>query len=324
MYLEGLSVIRIAEDLRKAVVFLGDDITDTSGRPTVNPPRATGFFVGWRSDAGFPFPAADDEVGLAYLVTARHVAEALSGNFLIRFNSKNGGASDIQVVENAKWIFHPDETVDVAITNCGYPAWADCVPVPGHFLIKPGEYMESGDPLRNERNMGVGDITYVVGLFRVLFGKKRNLPVVHTGHIALLPEDERIPVIDSSTGRTIEVEGYLIEAHALDGLSGAPVFARTSEPIRAEFRPETKLDIGVRRQIPGRMHGLTVLIGLWQSSWEGYPSERLMEARPSAALGRIPVGFGLVVPAYKIAETLNQPEAVEERKKIYKKDFSKL
>lgn len=43
-------------------------------------------------------------------------------------------------------------------------------------------------------NIGIGDMCYTIGLFHLLSGKKRNLPIVHTGNIALLPEDEKISV----------------------------------------------------------------------------------------------------------------------------------
>ena len=33
----------------------------------------------------------------------------------------------------------------------------------------------------------VGDLCYTVGLFRFIFGKKTNLPLVHSGNIALFP-----------------------------------------------------------------------------------------------------------------------------------------
>jgi hypothetical protein len=224
--------MRIADDLRKATVFLGEEIADESGESAIDP-QATGFFVVWQSDSGRPIDMEGEATGI-YLITARHVAEPLGSHFAIRFNKKGGG-SDIERIENARWTFHPDETVDVAVLHCGYPDWADCVPVPGRMLsrptLEPYRTVRKDDLIMNEPDLGIGDIAYVVGLFPLLHGKKVNLPVVHTGHIALLPEDERIPVRNRITNKRHDIEGYLVEAHGLEGLSGAPV-CHASHPRR--------------------------------------------------------------------------------------------
>lgn len=89
-----------------------------------------------------------------------------------------------------------------------------------HFF-QPGEFENS--------NIGVGNFTYTIGLFRLLSGEKRNLPVCHFGTIAMLPGDERIPVTDWTDPdgrRRILVEGYLVKSQSLNGLSGSPVFVR--------------------------------------------------------------------------------------------------
>jgi hypothetical protein len=51
------------------------------------------------------------------------------------------------------------------------------------------------------------------------------------------------------------------------------------------------------------------------ASWDGEPSEAL--AREKKLKTRVPIGMGIVVPAYRIAETLNQPELVMARQKEY-------
>ena len=316
---EGVEfAMRIADDLRKATVFLGEEVADDLGHSAIDP-RATGFFLVWQSDSGRPIDGMAGECSGIYLVTARHVAVPLGSHFAIRLNKKGGG-SDIELIENARWTFHPDETVDVAVLHCGYPDWADCIPIPGRLLSKPsiGQTMGASevDLLINDPNLGIGDITYVVGLFHLLHGKKVNLPVVHTGHIALLPEDERIPVQNPITRKRQDVEGYLVEAHGVSGLSGAPVFARTSAPVTAPYRYEGPPLLNVTKYpeypTPGRIHTSTVLLGLWQASWDGEPTETLVDGRELNGR-RVPLGMGIVVPASKIAETLNQPELVTAR-----------
>jgi hypothetical protein len=176
----------------------------------------------------------------------------------------------------------------------------------------------------NEPDLGIGDIAYVVGLFHLLHGKKVNLPVVHTGHIALLPEDERIPVFNRTTKKPQEVEGYLVEAHGLEGLSGAPVFARSSTAVTAKLLYQGPPLLNIQKPeypVPGRLHGMTLLLGLWLGSWDGEPSETL--AHEKGLKGRrVPVGMGIVVPASKIAETLNQQELVMARQKEHERQLN--
>jgi hypothetical protein len=199
--------MRIAEDLRKSTVFLGEEIADAKGDSTIDA-RATGFFVIWQSDAT-TFGGKEPECSGNYLITARHVAEPLGKSFAIRFNKKGGG-SDVQMISEARWIFHADPTVDVAVLHCGYPDWAECIPVPGYLLQKPSledtlvSTIEEGELVFNNPDLGIGDIAYVVGLFHLLEGKNINLPVVHAGHIALLPQDEKNSRLESNneTNRT--------------------------------------------------------------------------------------------------------------------------
>jgi hypothetical protein len=312
--------------LRKATVFLGEEIADDEGQSAIDP-MATGFFVIWQSDSGRPIHDMKPECSGIYLVTARHVAVPLGSHFAIRFNKK-GGSSDIERIEKARWTAHPDETVDVAVLHCGHPDWADCIPIPGRLLAMPTigdglvSTVEEGGLIFNDPNLGIGDIAYVVGLFHLVHGKKVNLPVVHTGHIALLPGDEKISVFNRATRKRQQVEAYLVEAHGLEGLSGAPVFARTSSPVTAPYRYEgPPLQGGHKPEYPvgGRLHSWTVLLGLWQGSWSEKPSKTLAKDKNLKKDQKVPVGMGVVVPANKIAETLNQPELVMARQKEYQR-----
>src|SRR3954464_11423517 len=61
-----------------------------------------------------------------------------------------------------------------------------------------------------------------VKCLRLLTGSARNLPICHSGAVAMLPEDERVPVVDwtdPDRRRRLHVEGYLVEAQSLAGLS---------------------------------------------------------------------------------------------------------
>ena len=317
--------VRIANDLRKSTVFLGEEVADEDGASVLRP-QGTGFFVEWRSDSVRPIDNMVAEDGGIYLVTARHVAVPLGTHFWIGYNRKGGG-SDNDFIENAMWKFHSDPLVDIAVLHCGYPVWADCIPIPGRMLTKPTVEdvlgtIDDGEFVLNNPNLGIGDIAYVVGLFHLMRGKKTNLPVVHTGHIALLPEDERIPVWDNLTKSTQWVEGYLVEAQGLEGLSGAPVFARPSAPVSAPYfymGPPLQGGHKMEHPVVGRLHTLTRLLGLWMASWKAQPSTELAAETAIDVGTKVPLGMGIVVPANKIAETLNNPELTIARRNEYER-----
>jgi hypothetical protein len=67
----------------------------------------TGFFVSHPDRLQFP-----------YLVTAKHVAEALPMPFVLGVNDDQG-VSDTCEIDNIRWYCHPDSNVDVAIAQFG-------------------------------------------------------------------------------------------------------------------------------------------------------------------------------------------------------------
>ena len=204
--------MQVSDDLRRCVVFLGF-------------PDA-GLEKGGIHCIGTAFLVLYENVG--YLATVRHVASMFGSDpFLVRMN-KPDGTSDNLYADQVRWHYHPDDNVDIAVIQFHV---ADDQGYDRFYLH--GEMLA---PLTDEnrvadKHIGTGDFAYTVGLFRLLAGRHRNLPVVHTGHIALMPGQENIPVQDwddPNRKRTRYVDGYLIEAQSLGGLSGSPVFVRPS------------------------------------------------------------------------------------------------
>ena len=117
-------------------------------------------------------------------------------------------------------------------------------------------------------------------------GERRNLPVVHFGSIALLPGDERIPVRDWERpweNCTRKIEGYLVESHSIQGLSGSPVFARAH--VEFSELPTTdgdKVDV----LLPSKNLGL---LGVWQRAWDAPPDE--VHAKFVGQNIRVPIGY---------------------------------
>jgi hypothetical protein len=285
--------MRIDDDLKKTVLFFGLE-DNTPGKGGINC-VGTGFLLGYDGGNG------------AYLVTAKHLAHGLGGNpFLVRVNTKDGGSENIPV-DNIRWYEHPDPNVDVAVLplHLGMNSNYDALYLPQLMLASDGlVYHET------IKTVGVGDLTFTIGLFRLMSGERRNLPIVHSGSIAMMPRDELIPVRDwRPPGKRIFVEGYLVETNALEGLSGSPVFMRPTASfswLPANIVPDPRILPPMTRALAARED--IKLLGLWQASWDAPPDE-VMVGRGV----RVPVGMGIVVPAQKIIDTLEQEELVEMR-----------
>jgi hypothetical protein len=271
--------VRLHQDMRKTVVFIGRRLIDGTFDSI-----GTAFFLAHR--------------GLAHLVTAKHIALPLGDDpFDIRLNTPDGQSGTLHVDgglgHHMDWFFHEDPDVDVAIAPFRFDGKPDEI----EYKFLPSEMILDKEGV-DENRVGIGDLTYTVGLYRLLPGRNRNLPIVHTGNVAMLPSStERIPVEDWETeGQTRYIEGFLIESQTLQGLSGSPVFVRRT--IELTFQ-DTKITV----LAPNRD---LVLLGVMQGAWDAKPDEAL-----SISTGRrlsVPVGMSVVTPAERILTILENPK----------------
>jgi hypothetical protein len=266
--------MRIRSDVRKAVAFLGHIVGDGDRFQAAG----TGFFL------------MHDTV--PYLVTARHIAEQFGDDpFYFRVNDMSGEAADCYVdpLEAAKldvqWFFHDDPNVDVAVMPLGI----DMRKGEADFVV-----LSTAESIGCEGapSIDTGDLCQVIGLFSLHPGKERMTPVIHTGHIAMMPDPrEPIPTEDwRGSDSTVDVEGYLIEISNMQGLSGSPVMIRPTMGLNMPSGETAWVGAG-------RVY----LLGVWQGSWEG------RSAIGGAAGKRVPVGMGIVTPIEKLMEVFNSP-----------------
>jgi hypothetical protein len=294
--------MRIGDDIRKCVVFLGYPDT-TPGRGGIDC-IGTGFLLAYK--------------GLGYLVTAKHLSHDLGRDpFLIRFNKLDGTSENFEA-DDFEWSDHPDPAVDVSVIpmHVGSTTEYDCVYLDGDAMVLSPEQMKFD-------NIGVGNFTYTLGLFRLLSGEKRNMPICHFGTIGMLPGDEKIPVIDwtdADRKRRVFVEGYLIESQSLGGLSGSPVL------VRPEYTLNFKNLLAPQNFTPGATDEIKVLgardrlklLGLWQGAWEA-PADEVRAAYSGRDI-KVPVGMGIVVPCQRIIEFLEMPKVKQFREETLAKE----
>jgi hypothetical protein len=233
-----------------------------------------------------------------YLVTAKHVAEALEhGPFVIGLNQKRGGRALLDV-DDAKWYYHPTEpnAVDAAVTifNPEHYETLNVEWVHEEMFATPGVMQQAG--------IGIGDEISAVGLFTRFSGKDEYFPIARIGNLAMLPK-ERIPVAEFDP-----MEAYLAEGRSIGGLSGSPVFVRQTVNITLQG------DKGAMLPFAGT--GQIYFLGLMHGHWR--VEKAALEKAGIEASEAVNMGVSIIVPAHKILEILYQPELVKMRKNIDK------
>jgi hypothetical protein len=209
---------RIELLIEKTVVFI--TLTVNVGGTEV-PGYGTGFLVAFPDDRLAPGQ------GFVYLVTNRHVAEAIEvvegscKKFPIiktSFTWNRRDPSNLQYQHSETvaspatipWVFPDDNSVDLAII----PVVLD----PDKDDVK---FVGVADFMANEqigKDVDVGDRILFAGLFAPFQGEHRVQPLLRQGMLAMRP-DGRINTTLCAPG-----DVYLADVHAIQGNSGSPVF----------------------------------------------------------------------------------------------------
>lgn len=268
--------MRIAENIKKCVVFIGTKKPDESAEQIKY--CGTGFFVSTASKI--------PNKSFTYLVTAKHVARNIEGkDFYIRANSKDGKSVIFKGGDDVKWWFHPDPVYPADVAVYHFPLSTDLYKSLDCEMIEAG--MLVTDKMRLEEGIGEGDEVFTVGLFSKHTGSEKNLPIIRMGNIAMISDE---PVHTSLFGN---MEAYLVEMRSIGGLSGSPVFVLKPVPIAIDdwLVPTSRWRI--------------YLLGLVHGHWD-VETEKVGDAMPDNAMkGHVNVGIAMVVPANKILETIN-------------------
>lgn len=198
----------VPENIRKTVAFIG-------------PCKKNGDFVPLGSvfwlGGNHPYNTVSIDANgpqAMYAVTARHVIEKIRTmpveELYLRVNTLEG-TSELFRSGLSDWFFSPsDASIDIAIARIPIlPTW-DHQGLPYPIGIQKRHF--------DEFKIDLGEEVFVTGLFHHHHGTQRNIPIVRIGNLACLDE-ERI-----QTKRYGLMQGILIEARSIGGLSGSPVF----------------------------------------------------------------------------------------------------
>jgi hypothetical protein len=293
--------MRIPLEVLQCLVYIGkhEDYQDVF--------RGTGFLLAVNETEG------SDTFSFTYLITANHVAKKVEGNaFLIRVNMRDGSARTLQVDyspdEEVKWYRHPtDETADVAVTYLKPEDFAgsDLKRIPDSLILPRGAAPAHA--------IGPGDEVYITGLFTHHMGKSKNSPIVRVGNIAMLPVDR---VVVDGLG---EVEGYLIEARSIGGLSGSPVFVHPTVNLHGNFKWGTNIP-AVAMAMSEELYLLGLVCGHYDVDLHTVGGVPIDGAKSK---DNVNVGVGIVIPSYKILEII-QGDVLKQMRSAQKKKALQL
>jgi len=270
--------VRISDEILKCVGFVSnsENLVDY---------RGTAFVV------SVPY---GEDTGCLHLVTAKHVALAITNQACIGVNAKDGFPRWMKQGDTP-WFFHPtDESVDVAVLPMASPKIAayDVRDIPVQMFATK-EVVEA-------EKIGLGDELINVGLFKPFPGSDSFLePIVRTGNIAMMPRS-RIP--SDSFG---SLEAYLAEGRSMGGLSGSPVFVRSTVNMNVTNY------LGEPAQISGL--GPLRLLGLVHGHWDAPADFADKSSKP------VNMGVSIIIPADKILEVLYSPQLCAVREQAFKR-----
>jgi len=295
------SSVRVPDYVLKCVGFVCEvEHRDSGGVPSGDP-HATGFFV----SVLCKHPALRAGGACAvYFVTAKHVVDDLSDrNIFLSVNSKFGGKTTIEGIIGDRWWHHPtDATADVAVAQ----VW----PHPSAAVISVSIVQLATPEILSLMDVGIGDEVYSTGLFAPADGTKSNIPIVRHGNIAMMPGEQ----IQTELGYA---DVYLVETRSLPGISGSPVFVRPTVEFTAKGKKGTPAAVFA----PGQG---AMLLGLMHGHWDVKESEMHKAFFEHDRKRGVNMGIGIVVPAIKILETINQEGLVAIRREGEKQATRKM
>lgn len=253
---------------------------------------------------GYPSEGLPTLVHL-YAVTNAHVVEA--GGVVPRA-MKRDGYSRIFPLSRSDWELHP-KLDDVAVCWLGTTSTDDDQElqwVPRDWFATEDDFglvaTRTDWPFPWETGPVVpGEETFSVGRFIGFDGKESNQPTVRFGNLS---SGEVIRVEQKKRGR--EQDSFLVEARSLLGYSGAPVYAyRTGSYWGGGVPPVAQ----------------ALMLGIGWAHVKHPVDERVeyeveVETFDELTPGRYNSGIMAVVPAWKIADLLDEPKVIEMRRKI--------
>jgi hypothetical protein len=265
--------MKVQENIKKCVAFVALQMADGTIRLV-----GTVFFI----------VRDKQKHNYSYAVTAKHVIEGIKNKGLekvfLRMNLKDGQVG-LFATNISDWIYHNDVNVDIALHPIGLNANFD------HLLYPESEFVT--EEFIKENEIDVGDEVIITGLFKHHHGTNRNLPIVRIGNISAM-------LVEKIQTKETLMDGYLIEARSIGGLSGSPVFT----------------NLGIVRKIGGEIKhrqgdDFHNLIGLIYGHYDSHVSQIDEVNTDWNDNERVNTGIAIVTPITKLIDLFNQTKVRE-------------
>lgn len=304
---------RAETQLSKTVVFISVEIKppNQAASPTESRSRAAASSPQTITGTGFLVSVRDNRLGngkgFGYLVTNRHVAEAIeqddNGNCVkhevqqayVTMNLRepvNGSRSEKRPLfppGHVHWYFPNNEAVDLAVVPFGISDKYDALPLLSTDFLT-SEVLEG-------RNVVPGDRVLTVGFFYAYGGVRQIQPILREGVLAMLPDGP----MSTTTCKSGNV--YLADVHITRGNSGSPIFIVPALGLGAgEALGGVPSVFGLLGVVSGYMQETSDLTLRASTTWH-------------AAL-QANSGVSVVVPAEQLKALLESPELQRLRDEI--------
>jgi len=283
--------MRVPDAIRDCAAYIYADPMGHGDRP-----EATAFFVSVPPET----PERPDHI---YLVTVRHALGP--PNLSLRFNNRQGTAQFERLPNASQWYCHQDEGVDIAALlldeQYGWLGNVSYEPIPISKFNRDTTYDA----------VGIGDELLITGLFVSQPGQTRNIPIVRSGIIAAMPEEELRDVCPDGTESQPYI-AYLAELRSTGGLSGSPVFVVIGPARMVELNSNTPWEVAA-----GVGMISFSLLGLIRGHWYQPTSitSRGNNAMYDSQAEGVNRGIAKVTPARFLEELLTDKQAKNEREK---------
>ena len=215
---------RITENALDSAVFLYRSAEEAEEGSEVG---GSGFLVGVAT-------GIRPDLDHVYAVTANHVKA--QGATVVRLGNQSGDV-ERRITSPRDWCQHP-AGFDIAACRLGLgPDLGDFkyfpmqnIPCDGARDPQPN-FIENRAMMRTY-HLGPGSEVYMVSRFINHDGKHRNLPIVRSGHIAMMPD---APIHNRISG--VQEDAYLVEIHSISGHSGSATFVYNPEFLPLGYGP---------------------------------------------------------------------------------------
>lgn len=192
-------------------------------------------------------------------------------------------------VKEHDWIYPEDAGVDIAVLAVMVPRELRV------FCLDMASFVN--DTSRHIFGVGIGDETTTVGLYTKREGKNANIPILRSGIISAMPDED---IHDEKTGSIFRA--YLVEVRSIGGLSGSPVLVHI---------PPHRCITDRDRPHDGMALPLGVIRGHWniESSMQDWTDDFVSPTE------KIHSGIAMVTPIEEAVKAIMEDQKLKDQRK---------